>query len=100
MIRHEAIYNTHGNVVSIIGDRCIDLDGNLVEINETLVHNETIRLQAELQKVKYKLDRIGEYPPLQDLADALYWQSKGDNSKMEAYVAACEAVKEKYPKPE
>lgn len=98
MIRHEAIYNTHGTVVSIIGDRCIDIDGNLVEINETLVHNETIRLQEESQKVKYKLDRIREYPPLQDLADALYWQSKGDNSKMEAYVAACEAVKEKYPK--
>lgn len=52
----------------------------------------------QLQNTQYKQSRISEYPPLQDLADALYWQSKGDNSKMEAYVAACEAVKEKYPK--
>ena len=40
------------------------------------------------------------YPPLADLADALYWNSKGDNTKLDAYYAACEAVKTKYPKPE
>ena len=38
------------------------------------------------------------YPPLADLADALYWQSKGDNSKMDAYNAAVEAVKQRFPK--
>lgn len=40
------------------------------------------------------------YPPLTDLADALYWNSKGDNTKLNAYYAACDAVKTKYPKPE
>jgi len=39
-----------------------------------------------------------EYPTAAELGDALYWQAKGDNSKMEAYLAACEAVKLKYPK--
>jgi len=38
------------------------------------------------------------YPPLADLADALYWQSKGDDSKMVAYHAAVEAVKARFPK--
>lgn len=47
----------------------------------------------------YELLRAPEYPPLVDLADALYWQSKGDSSLMEVYLAKCEAVKLKYPKP-
>jgi hypothetical protein len=46
----------------------------------------------------YQLLRKEEYPPLADLADALYWQSKGDESKMDEYLANCEAIKLKYPK--
>ena len=46
----------------------------------------------------YKAARAKEYPPLEDLADAMYWSSQGDNTKLEAYYAACEAVKQKYPK--
>lgn len=42
--------------------------------------------------------RRAAYPPLADLADALYWQSQGDNSKMDAYNAAIAAVKEQFPK--
>lgn len=43
--------------------------------------------------------RRREYPGPEMLADALYWQANGDDSKMKAYLAACEAVKMKYPKP-
>jgi len=46
----------------------------------------------------YLVLRANEYPPLTDLADAMYWSSQGDNTKLEAYYAACEAVKLKYPK--
>jgi hypothetical protein len=35
---------------------------------------------------------------LKELADALYWSSKGDNKKLDEYYAKCEAVKLKYPK--
>lgn len=38
------------------------------------------------------------YPPLAMLADAIYWQSKGDNSKMDTYLAQCAAVKAQFPK--
>lgn len=44
--------------------------------------------------------RAAAYPPLQDFADAMYWQSRGDPTKMEAYLAACDAVKQQFPKPE
>lgn len=54
-------------------------------------------------KIEHKSDylerRRREYPPLTQLADALYWQQNGDPSKMEEYLAKVAAVKEKYPKP-
>ncbi|WP_025915792.1 hypothetical protein [Herminiimonas sp. CN] len=45
-------------------------------------------------------NRAKNYPPLTDLADALYWQAQGDASKMQAYLSKCEAVKAQYPKNE
>jgi hypothetical protein len=60
--------------------------------------NETARLQLILDSTVYQRSRQPEYPPLADLADALYWQSKGNDIKMAAYLAAVEAVKIKYPK--
>lgn len=38
------------------------------------------------------------YPSWRVLADALYWQAKGDNSKFEAWIRACDDVKAKHPK--
>ena len=63
-----------------------------------VIEAEVSRLQAEYNATKYKGLRAEEYPPLADLADAIYWQSQGDNSKMTAYLAAVDAVKQKYPK--
>ena len=59
---------------------------------------EVVRLQQDYNNKLYQRQRQPEYPPLQDLADALYWQNKGDSSKMQAYLIACDAVKQKYPK--
>jgi len=59
---------------------------------------ERARLQAELDATEYQRKRQPEYPPIGDLADAIYWQNEGDSSKMTAYLAAVEAVKVKYPK--
>ena len=46
----------------------------------------------------YQRQRQPEYPPISDLADALYWSNQGDNTKLDEYYAACAAVKAKYPK--
>jgi hypothetical protein len=62
-------------------------------------------VEAEMQRskdyfdsIKYQQLRSVEYPPIGDYLDAVYWQSKGDNTKMDAYLAAVAAVKSKYPK--
>jgi len=47
-----------------------------------------------------RTQRAAAYPPLAELADALYWQAQGDDSKMTAYLEACAAVKARFPKPQ
>jgi hypothetical protein len=43
----------------------------------------------------YRLQRETEYPPITDYLDAVV---KGDQAGIDAYIAACQAVKTKYPK--
>lgn len=83
-----------------------DYDG-LVWEDETQTKPTKEEFEAELQRMydefnasKYKRDREFQYPDIRELADAIYWQSQGDNSKMEVYLAKVEAVKQQYPKPE
>lgn len=62
------------------------------------INTEIERLKQEELDKYYQQLRVQEYPPLSEFADAMYWQSEGDSTKMTAYLAACEAVKQKYPK--
>ena len=62
------------------------------------LEEEVLRLEEQDIRNNYQKLRRPEYPPLSDLADALYWQAQGDQSKMTAYLAAVDAVKAKYPK--
>ncbi len=62
------------------------------------INTEIERLKQEELNKYYQQLRIQEYPPLSEFADAMYWQNEGDSSKMTAYLAKCEAVKQKYPK--
>lgn len=57
-------------------------------------------LQALIDADAYKDLRRAAYPPLADLADAIVHQANGDDSLMTAYIAACNAVKAQYPKPD
>ena len=57
-------------------------------------------IEAAFNSYQYVENRLANYPSLGDFADAYYWSQKGDDTKMIAYVAACDAVKTKYPKPE
>lgn len=45
---------------------------------------------------RYKNDRKVEYPPIEEYIDGVV---KGDAAQIQAYIDACIAVKEKYPKP-
>lgn len=43
----------------------------------------------------YQIQREMEYPPMADYLDGLV---KGDQTQINTYIAACQAVKAKYPK--
>jgi hypothetical protein len=60
------------------------------------VTTEVARLQAEHERTEYQRKRAAEYPPMADYLDAVV---KGDQAQIDAYIAACQAVKAKYPKP-
>jgi len=100
-LNHEAIRRAYSNAVTIDdGTGAFDADGNQIELDQALVDAAAAEIQAELDATQYQRDRQPEYPALADLADALYWSNQGDNTKLDAYYAACAAVKAKYPKPE
>jgi hypothetical protein len=60
------------------------------------ISRDFIAFKAEEAKTQYQRDRAGEYPPITDYIDGVV---KGDHAQIAAYVAACKAVKDKYPKP-
>jgi len=88
MKKHEAIYKLHPNVVTIRGDEAFDINGNTVTYDEAAV-------QAEMQANAYVNQRAAEYPPIADYLDGVV---KGNQAQIDAYIAACQAVKAKYPK--
>lgn len=65
-------------------------------LEELLAEEENAK--NDYENKEYQRKRLNEYPSLGDLADAMYWSSKGDNTKLNAYYAKCEEVKAKYPK--
>jgi hypothetical protein len=60
---------------------------------------EADRIRADRISKSYQNKRVYEYPAIEEFADAYYWAQKGNNELMDAYVAKCDAVKAKYPKP-
>lgn len=98
-MKHKAIRNLYPQVGTIDDTAgCFDDNGNKVEIDDALVQEEIVRLKQLQIANAYIRKRQIEYPPITELADALFWQSQGDNTKMTAYLAKVEAVKQKYPK--
>ena len=96
MLDHEAIRKAYPDAVSIDdGTGAFKSDGSQI----TLVQSDIDAARVELDKLKYKDTRQLLYPSLGDFADAMYWNSKGDSTKLETYYAACEKVKTDNPKP-
>lgn len=103
-MRHQAIRNLYPNVWKILsddqGDHAFDKEEKAVIYDNDLVNKEVERLNTEWINNEYKLKRSREYPSVRDFADAMFWASKGDETKLQEYYAACQAVKDKYPKTE
>ena len=90
-MNHNAIYALYPTVVTVDDtDGARDAQGNKVEINLATVN-------AWVDPNAYKSKRQAEYPPITDYLDGVV---KGNQAQIDAYIAACQAVKTKYPKPE
>lgn len=61
-----------------------------------MVAEKVRQLDAEWSAMEYQRLRALEFPPITDYLDGVV---KGDQAQIDAYIAACQAVKAKYPKP-
>jgi len=61
------------------------------------INAEIIRLASVYNTQEYARKREFEYPPVSDYLDGVV---KGNQAQIDAYIAACQAVKAKYPKSE
>lgn len=82
---HEAIYAVAPTAVVIRGEDAFDAEGNPVPYSKEAV-------QAYIAANAYKAQRAAEYPSIPDQLDLLY------HGGMDAWKAAIQAVKDKYPK--
>jgi hypothetical protein len=88
-MNHNAIYALYPQVVSVDDTAgAFDAQGNKVEIDMAAVN-------AWVDPNAYKAKRAAEYPSITDYIDGVV---KGDQAQIDAYIAACQAVKAKYPK--
>ena len=84
------IYKLYPQVVRTLGDVAYDADGNEVAYDKSAV-------QKYFDDHAYIAKRKAEYPNVTDYLDGIV---KGDQEQIDTYIAACQAVKTKYPKPE
>lgn len=73
------------------------LDNTQSKPSEAELATEVSRLEAEWNATEYQRLRAAEYPPMSDYLDGVV---KGDQAQIDKYIADCQAVKAKYPKPE
>jgi len=89
-MNHKAIYALYPNVITIDDTAgAFDANGNQVTIDESAVN-------AWTDPEQYKYNRASEYPDFKDYLDGIV---KGDQAQIDKYIADCQAVKAKYPKP-
>jgi hypothetical protein len=82
---HNAIFELNSSVVSIGGETAYDFNGNEVTYDK-------IAVQSYIDANAYKGKRAADYPSIPDQLDLLY------HGGMDAWKAAIQAVKDKYPK--
>ena len=100
MLDHEAIIKAYPDAAVVDdGTGAFKEDGTQISLDQSKIDSARATLDAEAAATAYQSTRQPLYPSLGDFADAMYWNSKGDSSKLTAYYAACEKVKTDNPKP-
>ena len=91
-MNHNAIRNTHPNVITIRGNSAYDADDNLVTLDQSLVDTETARLQTEYDSQEYARLRKAEYPSIEECVHAIL------DDDLVALQAKRADVKARFPK--
>ena len=73
------------------------LPGDYYKPTKQEIEQKIAELNKQWIDTEYQRLRQPEYPPITDYLDGVV---KGDQQQIAAYIAACQAVKAKYPKPE
>ena len=94
-MRHDAINNLYPEVQNQVNDKCFDIEGNPVTVDEDKVATEIARLQAEYDAQEYARNRALDYPSSGDQWDMIYKDNKNGTT---THADAVEAVKAKWPK--
>ena len=85
----QAIKKAYPNATLIDEEKGVfDSSGEKITIEESKINAARTEIDTEAAKVAYQTIRQPLYPSLGDFADAMYWNSKGDASKLTAYYAA------------
>jgi len=93
-MKHQAIYNTHSNVVSIRAEVPYDADDNPITLDQSLVDAEITRLQAIYDSQEYARNRKAEYDKLNQFEMQYDDQQNGTTT----WIDSINSIKAKYPK--
>ena len=94
---HEAIRKAYPTVITIDDDSnaILDINGNQVTVEQSKIDAARVTLDAEYAKIKYKEQRLLEYPNWNQQLDYIY-----HNGIDKWKTDIVDPVKAKYPKPE
>ena len=92
-MRHIAIKNIYPDTRMINGESDVrDINDLAIEIDEDLIQQELVKLQAEYDAQEYARNRQAEYPALAEQLDEIY------HNGIDSWKAIIKVTKDKYPK--
>lgn len=89
-------YKDSENIIYAYEEDQTPLEGLIPISEEERDKIQEEEFQKRVNALPYDIRRKNEYPPITDYIDGIV---KGDQRQIEQYIAACKAVKLKYPKP-
>ena len=91
-MRHIAIKNIYPDTRMINGESDVrDINDLAIEIDEDLIQQELVKLQAEYDAQEYARNRQAEYPALAEQLDEIY------HNGIDSWKAIIKVTKDKYP---
>ncbi len=98
----EKLANKHYKVTTTVNEvehtfNCVVTNDTDADLNEIVQWNiDQLGVSYIAPTPTYADKRRAEYPPIENYLDGVV---KGDQVQIDAYIAACQVVKAKYPKP-